>query len=96
MATRGPLDPDRRAMDREPDGDGPEGRWTETGRRMDPGPNGDGPVHGDSAIVRLPTSEYRSGGNGVLQVVLGDGVYSWKFLNTKYSNIQDAGRGVCH
>jgi hypothetical protein len=29
-------------------------------------------------------------------VVLGDGVYSWEFLNTKYSHIQDSGRGTCH
>jgi len=65
-------------------------------RQITSGLGGDGPIHADSAIVRLPTSEYRSGGNGVLKVVLGDGVYSWEFLNTKYSHIQDSGSGVCH
>jgi hypothetical protein len=53
-------------------------------------------MNADSAVVRLPTSEYRSGGNGVLKIVLGDGVYSWEFLNTRYSHIQDSGRGTCH
>jgi len=65
-------------------------------RQITTGLGGDGPIQADSAIVRLPTSEYRSGGNGVLKVVLGDGVYTWEFLNTKYSHIQDSGRGTCH
>jgi hypothetical protein len=65
-------------------------------RQFTTGLAGDGPMNADSAVVRLPTSEYRSGGNGVLKVVLGDGVYSWEFLNTKYSHIQDSGRGTCH
>ena len=41
-------------------------------------------------------SVYRSGGNGVVKLVLGSGEYSWEFVNTRYSNIQDKGRGVCH
>lgn len=65
-------------------------------RQFTTGLGGDGPIQADSAVVRLPTSEYRSGGNGVLKVVLGDGVYTWEFLNTKYSHIQDSGRGTCH
>jgi hypothetical protein len=65
-------------------------------RQITTGLGGDGPTTADSAVVRLPTSEYRSGGNGVLKVVLGDGVYSWEFLNTRYSNIHDKGHGVCH
>jgi hypothetical protein len=60
------------------------------------GLGGDGPTHADSAVVRLPVSVYRSGGNGVVKLVLGDGEYSWEFINTKYSNIQDKGRGTCH
>jgi hypothetical protein len=65
-------------------------------RQITTGLSGDGPINADSAVVRLPTSEYRSGGNGVLKVVLGDGIYTWEFLNTKYSHIQDSGRGTCH
>jgi hypothetical protein len=65
-------------------------------RQITTGLGGDGPINADPAVVRLPTSEYRSGGNGVLKVVLGDGVNSWEFLNTKYSHIQDSGRGTCH
>jgi hypothetical protein len=65
-------------------------------RQITTGLGGDGPINTDSALVRLPTSEYRSGGNGVLKLVLGDGVYSWEFLNTKYSHVQDSGRGTCH
>ena len=60
------------------------------------GLGGDGPTHADSAVVRLPVSVYRSGGNGVVKLVLGDGEYSWEFVNTPYSNIQDRGRGTCH
>jgi|GEM_PF-2520292 len=65
-------------------------------RQITSGLGGDGPLNADSALVRLPTSEYRSGGNGVLKVVLGNGEYSWEFLNTKYSHVQDKGSGVCH
>jgi hypothetical protein len=65
-------------------------------RQITTGLGGDGPIKADSALYPHPLSEYRSGGNGVLKVVLGDGVYSWEFLNTKYSHIQDAGRGTCH
>jgi hypothetical protein len=65
-------------------------------RQITSGLGGDGPTTTEPAAVRLPTSEYRSGGNGVLKVVLGKGEYSWEFLNTKYSHIQDSGRGVCH
>ena len=60
------------------------------------GLGGDGPIHADSALIRLPVSVYRSGGNGVVKLVLGNGEYSWEFINTKYSNIQDKGRGTCH
>jgi len=60
------------------------------------GLGGDGPTRADSAVVRLPVSVYRSGGNGVIKLILGNGEYSWEFINTKYSNIQDRGRGTCH
>jgi hypothetical protein len=60
------------------------------------GLGGDGPIHADSAVIRLPVSRYRSGGNGVVKLVLGDGEYSWEFVNTKYSHVSDRGRGVCH
>jgi hypothetical protein len=65
-------------------------------RQFTSGLAGDGPLVADSAVTRLPTSEYRSGGNGVLKLVLGDGAYTWEFLNTKYSHIQDSGTGYCH
>ena len=65
-------------------------------RQLTSGLGGDGPVNADSAVIRLPSSKYRSGGNGVLKLVLGNGEYSWEFLNTKYSHIQDSGHGVCH
>src|ERR1041384_3355608 len=65
-------------------------------RQITSGVGGDGPINADSAVVRLPSSKYRSGGNGVLKLVLGNGEYSWEFLNTKYSHIQDSGHGVCH
>ena len=65
-------------------------------RQFTSGLAGDGPVVADSAQVRLPTSEYRSGGAGFLKLVLGDGAYTWEFLNAKYSHIQDSGTGTCH
>ena len=65
-------------------------------RQLTNGLGGDGPIHADSAIIRLPVSAYRSGGNGVVKLVLGNGEYSWEFVNTKYSNIHDQGRGTCH
>ena len=65
-------------------------------RQITAGLGGDGPIHADSALIRHPLSEYRSGGNGVLKLVLGDSSYTWQFLNTKYSHIEDSGTGVCH
>jgi acid phosphatase type 7 len=65
-------------------------------RQITSGLAGDGPIHADSALILHPLSAFRSGGNGAVKLVLGDGEYSWEFLNTKYSNIQDRGRGVCH
>ncbi|HET9387894.1 MAG TPA: hypothetical protein VFO67_22365 [Gemmatimonadales bacterium] len=66
-------------------------------RQITSGLGGDGPTGFDQpAAVRNPLSEYRAGGNGVLKLVLGSGEYSWEFVNTKYSHIQDQGRGVCH
>ena len=65
-------------------------------RQITSGLAGDGPIVADSALVRHPLSEYRSGGNGVLKLVLGDGAYTWEFLNTRYSHIRDSGSGTCH
>jgi hypothetical protein len=65
-------------------------------RQITSGLAGDGPIHADSALILHPLSVFRSGGNGAVKLVLGDGEYSWEFLNTKYSNIQDRGRGACH
>lgn len=65
-------------------------------RQITTGLGGDGPTVADSAVIRHPLSEYRSGGNGVLKLVLGDSTYTWEFLNTRYSHIQDSGTGVCH
>jgi hypothetical protein len=66
-------------------------------RQITSGLGGDGPTKFDQpAAVRLPLSEYRAGGNGVLKLVLGDGAYTWEFLNTRYSHIEDSGSGTCH
>jgi acid phosphatase type 7 len=66
-------------------------------RQITSGLGGDGPTAFDQpAATRHPLSEYRAGGNGVLKLVLGNGEYSWEFINTKYSHIQDSGRGTCH
>src|SRR5438477_591160 len=42
-------------------------------RQFTSGLAGDGPIVADSAVVRLPTSEYRSGGAGCLELVVADG-----------------------
>jgi hypothetical protein len=65
-------------------------------RQITSGLAGDGPLTASTPAVTHPLSEYRSGGNGVLKLVLGDGSYTWEFLNTKYSHIQDSGTGYCH
>jgi hypothetical protein len=65
-------------------------------RQLTNGLAGDGPITADTPVVRHPLSEYRSGGNGFLKLVLGDGSYTWEFLNTKYSHITDSGTGYCH
>lgn len=65
-------------------------------RQITAGLGGDGPHTTPSFAGTHPLSEYRSGGNGVLKVVLGNGEYSWEFLNTSGSNVQDSGRGTCH
>jgi hypothetical protein len=66
-------------------------------RQITSGLGGDGPTTFDQpAATRHPLSQYRAGGNGVLKLVLGDGAYTWEFLNTKYSHISDRGYGTCH
>jgi hypothetical protein len=60
------------------------------------GLGGDGPMATPQVTERHPLSRYRSGGNGVLKLVLGDGVYTWQFLNGSGSNVQDWGTGRCH
>lgn len=66
-------------------------------REITSGLGGDGPTAYDQpAAVRHPLSEFRAGGNGVLKLVLGDGAYTWEFVNTKYSHINDSGSGTCH
>jgi hypothetical protein len=65
-------------------------------RQITSGLAGDGPITAPAALIKHPLSEYRSGGNGFLKLVLGDGAYTWEFLNTKYSHIQDSGTGYCH
>jgi hypothetical protein len=65
-------------------------------RQITAGLGGDGPLVAEAAKVTHPLSEYRSGGNGVLKLVLGEGSYTWEFLNTKYSHITDSGTGTCH
>lgn len=65
-------------------------------RQITTGVGGDGPLTAPTPLVTHPLSEYRRGGNGVLQVVLGDSTYSWQFLNSRYSSISDSGTGRCH
>jgi hypothetical protein len=65
-------------------------------RQITTGLAGDGPTVTPPAVITHPLSEYRSGGNGVLKVVLGRDSYTWEFLNTQYSHVVDSGRGTCH
>jgi hypothetical protein len=65
-------------------------------RQFSTGLGGDGPLATPRVNVRHPLSQYRSGGNGVLKLILGEGQYTWQFLNTQYSNVQDWGTGSCH
>ena len=57
---------------------------------------GGGPISTPSVAVTHPLSQYRSGGNGFLKLVLGEGDYSWEFINTRYSHVIDSGFGTCH
>jgi hypothetical protein len=65
-------------------------------RQFSTGLAGDGPTTTPPASNTHPLSEYRSGGNGFLKLTLGNGSYSWAFLNTRYSHIEDRGNGTCH
>lgn len=65
-------------------------------RQITTGLGGDGPIATPRVAYRHPLSQYRSGGNGVLMLQLGEGQYTWEFKNTKFSNVQDWGRGSCH
>jgi hypothetical protein len=65
-------------------------------RQITSGLAGDGPITAAAPVIKHPLSEYRSGGSGFLKLVLGDGAYTWEFLNGKYSHIQDSGTGRCH
>ena len=57
---------------------------------------GNGPTSTPSVAVTHPLSQYRSGGNGFLKLVLGDGAYSWEFVNSRFSHVIDSGSGTCH
>lgn len=65
-------------------------------RQFSTGLGGDGPLQTPRVATRHPLSEYRSAGNGVLKLILGEGQYTWIFLNTQYSDVQDWGTGSCH
>ena len=65
-------------------------------RQISAGLGGDGPTVTPHVTTRHPLSVYRSGGNGVLKLILGDGKYTWQFMNTSNSNVQDWGTGTCH
>ena len=65
-------------------------------RQITSGLIGNGPLTTRPETIVHPLSEYRSGGNGILQLQLGDGRYTWKFLNTRHSSIRDQGVGTCH
>jgi hypothetical protein len=65
-------------------------------RQFSSGLIGDGPLTTPEVLITHPLSEYRSGGNGILRLQLGDGQYTWQFLNTQHSRIRDQGVGRCH
>jgi hypothetical protein len=65
-------------------------------RQFTSGLAGDGPLQTPRVAHRHALSEYRSAGNGVLKLILGDGQYTWEFLNTQYSQVTDWGSGTCH
>jgi len=65
-------------------------------RQISTGLGGDGPLATPAVTFRHPLSLYRSGGNGFLKMTLGDGVYTWEFLNASGSNVTDWGSGTCH
>jgi hypothetical protein len=65
-------------------------------RQFSTGLGGDGPLATPRVSTRHALSQYRSAGNGVLKLILGDGQYTWQFFNTQFSNVQDWGTGVCH
>ncbi len=65
-------------------------------RQISTGLGGDGPMQTPWVTVRHPLSVYRSGGNGVLRMTLGDGIYTWQFFNAPGSSVQDWGSGACH
>lgn len=65
-------------------------------RQFTTGILGNGPVNTPSVAVRHPLSEYRSGGNGMLKLTLGSGEYTWEFINTRWSFVEDRGYGRCH
>lgn len=57
---------------------------------------GDGPTTTPSVTITHPLSHSRSGGNGFLKLTLGEGAYTWEFVNTRWSSIEDQGSGTCH
>jgi hypothetical protein len=65
-------------------------------RQFSTGLGGDGPLATPRVNTRHELSRYRSGGNGVLKLILGEGQYTWHFLNTQFSTVQDWGTGTCH
>lgn len=65
-------------------------------RQFTTGLVGDGPLNTPDVVITHPLSEYRRGGNGVLKLTLGDGMYTWEFLNTPHSRVRDRGVGTCH
>jgi hypothetical protein len=65
-------------------------------RQFSTGLGGDGPLATPQVATRHPLSQYRSAGNGALKLILGEGQYTWIFLNTQYSNVTDWGTGTCH
>lgn len=65
-------------------------------RQFTTGLIGAGPLNTPDVTITHPLSEYRRGGNGVLKLTLGDGEYTWQFLNTPHSRVRDQGVGTCH
>ena len=63
-------------------------------RQFNSGLGGDGSLSATVSHMN-PFSQYRQAGAGVLKMTLGDGAYSWVFVNND-GTTSDAGQATCH